>query len=205
MLLATLLLLCPLPQNADTVKTEIVRPAAVLTTAAAPADSSKDSAPAKALPAAPEAKVKTDAELAADSSGAGSASSAVEPGTPANPAVVAQPVRPAMRGDYETAHDKKVWWALFAVSSGAAAFDAWSTKRAVTGGYGTEANPLLRPFAHSNSIYAATQISPLVLDLVGRKMLSSRHNLVRKLWWVPQMAGTDVSVSAGIHNVSIVH
>ena len=203
MLLATLLLLCPLPQSADTVKTEIDRPAAVSTTAAVPADSSKDSAPAKALPSVPEAKIKTDAEIASNASGAGvNTTSTVEA---ANPPAAIQPVKPAMRGDYDTAHDKKVWWALTAVSAGAAAFDAWSTKRAVTGGYGNEANPLLRPFARSNSIYAATQVSPLLMDFIGRKMMTSRHNLIHKLWWVPQMAGTNISVSAAIHNVSVVH
>ena len=55
--------------------------------------------------------------------------------------------------------------------SGAAAFDAWSTRRAISEGYGTEANPLLRPFSHSNAMYAATQVSPLVMDFIGKRMM----------------------------------
>ncbi len=56
---------------------------------------------------------------------------------------------------------------LVAASSGAAAFDAWTTRRAVSGGYGVERDPLLRPFAHSNAIYAATQVSPASHGLSG--------------------------------------
>lgn len=191
MLLAALLLLCPLPQSGDIARTEMAK-AEIERPAAVSEESTKDSTPAKALPSAPEAKVKTDAEVAG-----GASSVAIEPGV--------APVRPAVQRGYETEHQKKEWYALIAVSSGAAAFDAWSTRRAVSGGYGMEANPLLKPFAHSNAIYAATQVSPLVMDLIGRKMMTSRHNWMRKLWWAPQMAGTNVSVSAAIHNVSIVH
>jgi hypothetical protein len=204
MLLATILLMCPLPQSVDVAKAGLERPAVV--SADSTKDSPKDSTPSKTLPAAPEAKIKTDAEIANGANGAAPNSSApAEAATPANPPAVIQPVKPALHRDYDTEHEKKAWWALTAVSSGAAAFDAWSTRRAISGGYGTEADPMLRPFAHSNAIYAATQVSPLVMDLIGRKMMTSRHNWVRKLWWVPQMAGADVSVSAAIHNVSIVH
>ena len=45
---------------------------------------------------------------------------------------------------------------------------------AVSGGYGQEANPLLRPFAHSNSIYAAKQVSPAVMDYLGKRLMVSR-------------------------------
>ena len=198
MLLATLLLMCPIPQSGDSAKAEVERPAVL-------EDSAKDSTPSKALPAAPEAKIKADAEIAKDSSTASGSSSSVEAVTPGNPAPAVIPVRPAVNRDYGTDHQKKQWYALMAVSSGAAVFDAWSTRRAISGGYGTEANPLLRPFSHSSAMYAAAQVSPLVMDLIGRKMMTSRHNWMRKLWWIPQMAGTDMSVSAGIHNVSIVH
>lgn len=199
MLLATLLLMCPLPQVGDVAKTETERPAAV-------AAASKDFVPAKALPSTPDAKIKTDAELVADSkSTPGNPSLIVEAITPGNPAVVATPVRPVARRGEVSDQEKRGWYALLAVSSGAAAFDAWSTRRAVSGGFGTEANPLLKPFAHSNAMYAATQVSPLVMDFLGRKMMTSRHNWMRKMWWLPQLAGTNVSVSSAIHNVSIVH
>lgn len=199
MLLATVLLLCPFPQSGDVVKSEVERPAIVSE------DASKDSSPAKALPSAPDAKIKTDTELskAADSVPA-TASASVEAVAPGNPAPAISPIRP-VRGDGASEHDKKTWYALIAVSSGAAVLDAWSTRRAISGGYGTEANPLLRPFAHSNAMYAAAQVSPVVMDLIGRKMMTSTHHWMRKLWWAPQMAGTDVSVSAAIHNLSIAH
>ena len=199
MLLATLLLLCPLPQSGDVAKTEMERPGIVSE------ESSKDSAPA-ALPAAPGAKIKTDAEVAKNLDSVPVTSSpAVEAVTPGNPGAAISPVKPAVRGDDATDHDKKSWYALIAVSSGAAFLDAWSTRRAISGGYGTEANPLLRPFAKSNAMYAAVQVSPIVMDVIGRKMMTSRHHWMRKLWWAPQMAGTDISVSAAIHNLSIAH
>ena len=196
MLLATLLLMCPLAQSGDVAKAAAEQPAAVAE------DSSKNSTPSNALPAAPEAKIKTDAEIANAVNAPAGSSAPVEAVTPGSPA--AAPIKPTIRQDYETEHQKKEWYALMAVSSGAAVFDAWSTRRAISGDYGNEANPFLRPFAHSNAMYAATQVSPLVMDLIGRKLMTSRHNWMRKLWWVPQMAGTDASVSAGIHNVSLV-
>ena len=75
-------------------------------------------------------------------------------------------VKPAIGGTYETARQRKIWYGLVAAGSGAAAFDAWTTRRAVSGGYGVESDPLMRPFAHSNAMYAATQISPVVMDFL---------------------------------------
>ena len=86
-----------------------------------------------------------------------------------------------------------------------AAFDAWSTHRAVAGGYGQEANPFLRPYAGSNAIYAATQVSPAVMDLIGKRMMVSQHGWVRKIWWLPQAAGASVSFMSGTHNLGVVH
>jgi hypothetical protein len=90
-----------------------------------------------------------------------------------------------------------------AVGHSAAAFDAYSTRRALSGNYGTEGNPLLRPFAHSNAIYAATQVSPAVMDYVGRRMMTSGHPTLRKFWWVPQVAGAGFSFGAGMHNYAL--
>ena len=75
----------------------------------------------------------------------------------------------------------------------------------MTGGYGQEANPVLRPFAHSNAIYAATQVSPAIMDFIGKRLMVSQHPLLRKVWWVPQVAGGTLSFSAGAHNVGVVH
>ena len=86
-----------------------------------------------------------------------------------------------------------------------AAFDAWSTRRAISGGYGQESNPFLKPFASSNAIYAATQVSPAFMDYLGKRMMVSQNPWIRKLWWVPQVAGTSMSFVAGAHNVGVVH
>ncbi|MGB9464328.1 MAG: hypothetical protein WBR10_04395 [Candidatus Acidiferrum sp.] len=199
MLLATILLMFPFPQSGDVVKTVVERPAGVSV------DATKDSSPSKALPSVPEPKIKSDAEIAADSRIAGvTPGAAAEPIVPGSAPLAIKPGKPAFNPEYDTQRQKKVWYALTFASSGAAAFDAWSTRRAISGGYGTEANPLLRPFSHSGALYAATQVSPVVLDYVGRKMMTSRHSLLRKMWWLPQSAGTGMSLFAGVHNVGVV-
>lgn len=201
MLLATILLLCPLPQTGDAAKSVTETPVVAVVSA----DAGKDSA--KNLPSTPEPKIKTDAEATSGSSSSSGAAptAAVEPVVPGSPAPVIKPGKLAFADGYETAKQKKQWLALTIASSGAAVFDAWSTRRAISGGYGHESNPFLRPFSHSNAMYAATQMSPLVMDFVGRKMMTSRHLMLRRLWWLPQSAGMTFSVMAGINNVTIVH
>jgi hypothetical protein len=199
MLLATILLLYPFPQSRDTVKAVTERPASVSL------DAAKDSSLSRTLPSAPEPKIKSDTDIAADSSPAGvTPASAAEPILPGNAPLAIRPGKPAFNPEDVSERQKKVWYALTLASSGTAGFDAWSTRRAISSGYGTESNPLLRPFAHSNAIYAATQVSPLVLDYVGRKMMTSRHPLLRRMWWLPQSAGTGMSLFAGVHNVGVV-
>jgi hypothetical protein len=86
-----------------------------------------------------------------------------------------------------------------------AALDAWSTRRAWSGNYGRETDPLTRPFAHSWTIYLATQVTPLLMDVIGKRAMMSERPWVRKLWWVPPSAMTSVSFEAGIHNIGVVH
>jgi hypothetical protein len=199
MLLATILFLYPFPQSGDTVKTVTERPASVSL------DAVKDSSLSRALPSAPEPKIKSDIEIAANSNPAGVLPApAAEPIAPGSAPLAIRPGKRPFNPEDVSERQKKVWYALTFASSGAAGFDAWSTRRAISGGYGTESNPLLRPFAHSNAIYAATQVSPLVLDYVGRKMMTSRHPLLRRMWWLPQSAGTGMSLFAGVHNVGMV-
>jgi len=90
------------------------------------------------------------------------------------------------------------------VGHGAAVFDSWTTRRAVSSGYGVEGNPLERPFAHSGAIYATTQVTPLIMDYVGRRMMRSSRTWVRKAWWIPQAANAGLSVGAGLHNYNVV-
>jgi hypothetical protein len=199
MLLATILLLYPFPQSGDAVKAVTERSASFSV------DAPKDSSLSRSLPSAPEPKIKSDREIALDASPASvMPPPTAEPIVPGNVALDLRPGKPAFHPEGVSQRQKKVWYALTFASSGAAGFDAWSTRRAISGGYGTESNPLLRPFAHSNALYAATEVSPLVLDYVGRKMMTSRHPLLRRMWWLPQTAGTGMSLFAGVHNVGVV-
>jgi hypothetical protein len=194
MLLATILLLCPFPQIAGAAKVATDTAAVVNDSA----DSAKDSSLSQPLPAAPEAKVKSDVEVAASAE-------TIEPGyTPAQPAKPLMGVKMSVSRPRETPTQRRLWYALSFTGSGAAAFDAWSTRRAISQGYGTEANPLLRPFSHSGTMYAATQVSPLVMDFVGKRMMVSQHKWIRNMWWLPQSAGTTFSLYAGVHNTRLV-
>jgi len=97
----------------------------------------------------------------------------------------------------------KMWFVLGAVEHGAATFDAWSTRRNIMEGTTHEADPLLRPFANSNAMYAAVQVAPVLFDLLSRQMLRNSHSWVRKSWWVPQTASAAASILSGAHNVAI--
>jgi hypothetical protein len=194
MLLATILLLCPFPQIAGAAKVA-TDTSAVVNDSAEPA---KDSSLSQPLPSAPEAKVKSDVEVAASAE-------TIEPGyTSAQPAKPLMGVKMSVSRPRETPTQRRLWYALSFTGSGAAAFDAWSTRRAISQGYGTEANPLLRPFSHSGTMYAATQVSPLVMDFVGKRMMVSQHKWIRNMWWLPQSAGTSFSLYAGVHNTRLV-
>src|SRR5271167_570123 len=199
MLLATILLLYPFPQSGDAIKAVTERPASVSV------DVAKDSSPSRALPSAPDPKIKTDAEISADSNAAGvTPGPAAQPIAPGSAPLAIRPGKPAFNPEDVSERQKKIWYGLIFASSGAAAFDAWTTRRAVSGGYGVEGDPILRPFAHSNAIYAATQASPAILDYLGRRMMTSQHEWMRRIWWVPQVAGTSFSLGAGLHNYRMV-
>jgi hypothetical protein len=113
-----------------------------------------------------------------------------------------QPGKPAGVTAAETKPYKREWLTLMVVEHGAAAFDAYSTRQAISRG-AVEDDPLMRPFAHSNAIYAATQVGPLLFDLVARHMLRSENGFVRKMWWIPQTASAATSIFAGVHNLGV--
>jgi hypothetical protein len=193
MFLAAALLVFSFPQEAPLAVNVLDAPAAAADSAKP--DSSSSTTLSAALPTAPAPK------LAAESSEPASAA-LILPGAAIHPA---NPPKAAIRGPrYEAPRQKVVWIGLSVAGHGAAAFDAYSTRQAISGGYGTEANPLLRPFAHSGALYAATQVSPTVMDYLGHKMMTNRHTWVRKMWWVPQAAGAGFSIAAGAHNLSLV-
>jgi hypothetical protein len=98
---------------------------------------------------------------------------------------------------------KQLWIGLGIAEHSAAAFDAWTTRRVVSSGDGQELNPLLRPFAGNASLYAAIQVTPLVLDFVSRRMMSSHREWERRTWWVPQGLSTAMSLAAGVHNLGV--
>lgn len=208
MLLAAFFLLCPVPRMADTPNEVSGTPAAAVSTQPADSSLSLD------IPSAPAPKVRTDVaeasnsnpalSLNAPSSSASLILPSAEPILPRSAGAPALPAKAPFFRPYETRRQRKLWYALVFTGHGAAAFDAWSTRRAISGNYGTESNPLLRPFAHNGSLYAATQVSPMLMDYLGRHMMVSKHHWVRKMWWLPQTAGTGMSLAAGVHNVGVV-
>jgi hypothetical protein len=190
MVFAALLLVMSIPQSDDTAKAANVRTATEWRNSSGELSDSnpKDVSPSASLPSAPAPKVKTDEE-------------AIEPNPATEPF---KPVKPTLRGIRETPRQRKMWYGLVAAGHSGAAFDAWSTRRAISSGYGQEANPLLRPFAYSNAIYAATQVSPAFMDFLGKRMMLSQHGWIRNMWWLPQTAGAGLSFAAGAHNLGVV-
>jgi hypothetical protein len=102
----------------------------------------------------------------------------------------------------ENRRKQLMWKSLVIASSGAATFDAWSTRRAITTSGAQELNPLLKPFAGNVSLYAAIQVGPALMDFAGKKMMYSRHPWVRHMWWVPQSASFVSSIFCGAHNLA---
>lgn len=97
---------------------------------------------------------------------------------------------------------RNAWIALSVVQHGAAGFDAYSTRQAV--GHGAvEDDPMMRPFAHSPAIYVATQVGPVIFDLLARHMQRSEYPIVRRLWWMPQSMSAGLSIFSGVHNLSV--
>jgi hypothetical protein len=196
MLLATIILLGAIPQSAD-----LARSVANLAEVAPEVLVAAKDSSARTLPTAPTPKVKTDAGADGSSVTASLAGAeAVQPPIAAQPS---QPMRQTFVRPREARGQRVAWYALTVTGSGAAAFDAYSTRRALAGNYGTEGNPLLRPFAHSNALYAATQVSPVVMDYIGKRMMVSQNRWMRRMWWLPQAAGSGFSIAAGVHNLSV--
>ena len=208
MLLSAILSLCCATGSADTPRVTKPEAGANQITAkevslkAVSADSSElGTAPIdrNSLPDAPTAKalVSSNSDDALGMSSSTGVSPAIQPAS--NPLL-------KNGGDVplETPRERGIWYGLMAVSHSAAAFDAYSTRRAISGNYGVEGNPMLRPFSHSNAMYVATQVSPAIMDYIGHRMLKSHNTLIHRFWWVPQTAGGSVSLAAGIHNYRLV-
>jgi len=113
----------------------------------------------------------------------------------------AAPAKPVRVISAET-YPKRDWILLSIAQHSAAAFDAYSTRQAVATG-ATEADPFMRPFAHSPGIYAAIQVGPAILDFAARRMQHSENNFIRRSWWIPQTASTGMYLISGVHNMSV--
>jgi|SRR5882672_1014924 len=200
MFLTAALLVFSLPQNTPAMVSDAAN--VNVTADAAKVDAVKTDSSNTSLPAAPAPKIAADDYTIAAGESSSLAAEPIQPAAAIQPAI---PPKAAMRGvRYEAPRQKVAWIGLSIVGHGAAGFDAYSTRRAISGGFGTESNPLLRPFAHSNALYVATQFSPALMDFLGHKMMTNRRGWVRKMWWVPQTAGAGISLTAGVHNMSLV-
>lgn len=194
-MIAALVLFCCTTLSIDSPRTPET-PSANEVKSPAPAEPSAEAEHAKPDAPTPKMAASSNSELEFGASG-----EAISPGSQP---ILSSAVKPAARGSFETSRQKKIWYGLMAASHGAAAFDAWTTRRAVSGGYGVEGDPLQRPFAHSGAIYASTQVTPLIMDYLGRRMTRSEHPFIRRVWWVPQAASASVSLGAAIHNYRVV-
>jgi len=110
------------------------------------------------------------------------------------------PPPPAFRPTIEpTERTNRLWFTLSVAEHSSAAFDAWSTRRAISDGR-AESDPMMRPFAHSSAIYGAIQVVPFGLDYVARRMHQST-GWTRHVWWVPQSLATATYLFSGSYNV----
>jgi hypothetical protein len=101
-----------------------------------------------------------------------------------------------------TSPSRRTWLALSLMQHGAATFDAYSTRRAISRG-SVENDPMMRPFAQSPGLYAAIQVGPVLLDFVSRRMQRSQNDFVRRIWWLPQSLGTATFLFSGVHNLNV--
>jgi hypothetical protein len=165
--------------------------------------------PTKTLPAAPVPKNEaTDATgaansqpatLLADNAGAAPQNSQ-DLGTIHLPELT--PAKSTRIIGVETVPSRKAWLLLSIADHSAAAFDAYSTRAAINRG-ASEADPLIRPFAGSDGLYAAIQVAPIALDFLARHMQRSQSSLLRHTWWLPQTASTGLFLFAGAHNLTV--
>jgi hypothetical protein len=102
----------------------------------------------------------------------------------------------------EALPSRRKWIALSLAQHAAAAFDAYTTRDAISRG-AVEQDPLMRPFANSSAIYAAIQVCPVALDLAARHMQRSENNFIRRTWWVPQTVSTGMYLFSGAHNLHV--
>jgi hypothetical protein len=116
---------------------------------------------------------------------------------------VIKPVKPTKTPETPIFFGTRSWLTMTAIQHSTAAFDAWSTRRSITSGNGHELNPLMKPFAGSGAIYGAIQVAPIATDFLGKRLMNSKHPTLRKLWWVPQAAGSVGFMLSSIQNLRV--
>lgn len=122
---------------------------------------------------------------------------------PAEPAaVIATPVNDN-RAKLEERRNRRIWLALVIAQHSSATFDAWTTRRVISSGAGQETDPLLRPFAGNDSLYAVIQVAPVALEYLSWRMMHSDHQWERRTWWMPQAAGAAMNFASGVHNLGV--
>jgi hypothetical protein len=144
-------------------------------------------------PAASSSRTLTVASLEATSQNSQALSTIRLPDPP--------PAKPVRVIAVET-YPRRTWMLLSIAQHSAATFDAYSTRQAIATG-AHEADPMMRPFAHSPGIYAAIQVGPAILDFAARRMERSQNNFLRRTWWIPQTASTGIFLFSGVHNMSV--
>lgn len=165
--------------------------------------------PANALPAAPVPnKPAADAVAATKSGSATLFADSAAPAAQNSQALetIHVPELPASKPTQtirvEGMPSRKAWILLSIADHSAATFDAYTTRSALSRG-AVEADPLIRPFAGSDALYAAIQVAPVALDFIARHMQRSENGLLRRSWWIPQSAATGLFLFAGSHNLSV--
>ncbi|MFZ0639097.1 MAG: hypothetical protein WA020_16200 [Candidatus Acidiferrales bacterium] len=114
------------------------------------------------------------------------------------------PPPPAFRPPHETPVTHRRWWiVLSATEHSSAAFDAWSTRYALSNGR-IEADPIMRPYASSPAIYGAIQVIPIGLDYVAHRFQRS-SGWTRHIWWAPQSLAAATFLFSGSYNVAHTH
>jgi hypothetical protein len=178
---------------------------AEITRAALPnaGDKTGDSAGGPAEPdGAKEARSSLESRAAGDPAPVTKGATGTPSVQPAPPSLAVH-LSKSTSADYRARSHRREWIALGIAQHSAAAFDAWSTRRALSTGDAQESNPVLRPFANNSSLYAAIQVGPVLFDYVSRRMMTSQHGWERRTWWILQAASTVTSLASGAHNLTI--
>lgn len=126
---------------------------------------------------------------------------AASAGAQVAPSMDVLPDKPAPRGNFLTRpfYNKRVLL-LAELDAGAAAWDDFASRRVISRG-GFERNPLMRPFVHNSGTLAAETVGEMwVAAFAADWMRRSRHAILRKTWWLPQVLNTSARLYGGINS-----